>query len=62
MYADLGSRQVEGEPARSLAELVQAEGLEVTIARVDVDYAYWPAHTVLQVCCCAAAAGNTGLC
>ena len=56
LFADLGSRQVEGEPARSLAELVQAEGLSVTTARVDVDYAYWSAHAVLQVCYAAAAA------
>lgn len=47
--ADLASRQLGGEPARTLADYVQAEGLSVTTATVDVDYSYWPAYDVLQV-------------
>ena len=47
--ADLASRQLGGEPARTLAGFLQDEGLSVTTATVDVDYSYWPAYAVLQV-------------
>ncbi|PSC73269.1 tRNA (guanine(37)-N1)-methyltransferase 1 [Micractinium conductrix] len=46
--ADLASRQLAGEPACSIAELVAAEGLAVTTATMQVGYSYWPASTVLQ--------------
>lgn len=46
--ADLASRQLGGEPARTLAGFLQDEGLSVTTATVDVDYSYWPAYAVLQ--------------
>ncbi|EFN52321.1 hypothetical protein CHLNCDRAFT_139113 [Chlorella variabilis] len=47
--ADLDSRQIEGAAsAKTVAELVQADGLQVTTAHVDVDYSYWPAHVVLR--------------
>ena len=50
MPADLDSRQIEGAAsAKTVAELVQADGLQVTTAHVDVDYSYWPAHVVLRV-------------
>lgn len=45
--ADLASRDVGGA---SLAAFIQQEGLSVAPATVDVDYSYFPAHTVLQVC------------
>ncbi|KAL4423839.1 hypothetical protein ABPG75_001140 [Micractinium tetrahymenae] len=46
--AELASRDLGGEPARTLADFVQAEGLQVATATVDVDYSYWPAYAVLQ--------------
>lgn len=46
--ADLESLQMGGDPPRTLSELITAEGLEITTAVLDVDYSYWPAHTVLQ--------------
>lgn len=47
--AGLGSRQVDG--GRTLAQLAADDGLAVSSTEVAVDYRYWPAHNVLQVCC-----------
>lgn len=33
---------------KTVAELIQVDGLQVTSAHVDVDYSYWPAHVVLR--------------
>lgn len=37
---------------RSVAQLVADEGLSLAAASVAVDYTYFPAHVVLQVCVC----------
>ncbi|KAL4854365.1 tRNA (guanine(37)-N1)-methyltransferase [Chlorella vulgaris] len=46
--SDLDSRQIDGAGPKTVAELIQVDGLQVTSAHVDVDYSYWPAHVVLR--------------
>ena len=53
LASDLEGREVPGaggEPARSLAQFIRDEGLSLARTQVAVDYSYWPAHAVLQVC------------
>lgn len=57
--AELGARAV-GPGGRTLAQLAADDGLAVSSAEVEVDYRYWPAHTVLQVRAPAAGGGSRG--
>ena len=49
-HPEFATREVGPRDARrTLAAVAEEEGLVVAQAEVQVDYAYWPVHEVLQV-------------